>query len=241
MPLPSLFSAQSSSSINFSSGFGATSGGTFLLESVNILLLHQYCKLIAKGAESNIYLSSFFSRKTISKIRFPKSYRHQALDAQIRKQRTIHESKMISLARYVGIRTPFVFMVDPVRAEIVMEYIKGMNTRDKIDKQICLKIGEYTSVLHKNDIIHGDLTPSNFLLGDALVLLDFGLSYRSNRIEDKAVDIRLLDEIFKSLYPSNFKSFYESFLEGYRTWIDSEEVNRILKNLKQIDSRRRYA
>jgi TP53 regulating kinase-like protein len=241
MPLPSLFSAQSSSSINFSSGFGATSGGTFLLESVNILLLHQYCKLIAKGAESNIYLSSFFSRKTISKIRFPKSYRHQALDAQIRKQRTIHESKMISLARYVGIRTPFVFMVDPVRAEIVMEYIKGMNTRDKIDKQICLKIGEYTSVLHKNDIIHGDLTPSNFLLGDALVLLDFGLSYRSNRIEDKAVDIRLLDEIFKSLYPSNFKSFYESFLEGYRSWIDSEEVNRILKNLKQIDSRRRYA
>jgi TP53 regulating kinase and related kinases len=241
MPLPSLFSAQSSSSINFSSGFGATSGGTFLLESVNILLLHQYCKLIAKGAESNIYLSSFFSRKTISKIRFPKSYRHQALDAQIRKQRTIHESKMISLARYVGIRTPFVFMVDPVRAEIVMEYIKGLNTRDKIDKQICLKIGEYTSVLHKNDIIHGDLTPSNFLLGDALVLLDFGLSYRSNRIEDKAVDIRLLDEIFKSLYPSNFKSFYESFLEGYRTWIDSEEVNRILKNLKQIDSRRRYA
>jgi TP53 regulating kinase and related kinases len=241
MPLPSLFSAQSSSSINFSSGFGATSGGTFLLESVNILLLHQYCKLIAKGAESNIYLSSFFSRKTISKIRFPKSYRHQALDAQIRKQRTIHESKMISLARYVGIRTPFVFMVDPVRAEIVMEYIKGTNTRDKIDKQICLKIGEYTSVLHKNDIIHGDLTPSNFLLGDALVLLDFGLSYRSNRIEDKAVDIRLLDEIFKSLYPSNFKSFYESFLEGYRTWIDSEEVNTILKNLKQIDSRRRYA
>jgi TP53 regulating kinase and related kinases len=148
---------------------------------------------------------------------------------------------MISLARYVGIRTPFVFMVDPVRAEIVMEYIKGTNTRDMIDKQICLKIGEYTSVLHKNDIIHGDLTPSNFLLGDALVLLDFGLSYRSNRIEDKAVDIRLLDEIFKSLYPSNFKSFYESFLEGYRTWIDSEEVNTILKNLKQIDSRRRYA
>jgi TP53 regulating kinase and related kinases len=241
MPLPSLFSAQSSSSINFSSGFGAISGGTFLLESVNILLLHQYCKLIAKGAESNIYLSTFFSRKTISKIRFPKSYRHQALDAQIRKQRTIHESKMISLARRMGVRTPFVYMVDPVRAEIVMEYVKGTNTQDKINEQICLKIGKYTSILHKNDIIHGDLTPSNFLLSNELVLLDFGLSYRSNRIEDKAVDIRLLEEIFKSLYHSKFKSFYDSFLEGYGTLIDSKEVNRILKNLKQIDLRRRYA
>jgi TP53 regulating kinase and related kinases len=241
MPFPSLFSAQSSSSINFSSGFGATSGGTFLLESVDILLLHQYCKLIAKGAESNIYLSSFFSRKTISKIRLPKSYRHQTLDALIRKQRTIHESKMISLARYVGVRTPFIYMVDPVRAEIVMEYVKGTNTRDKIDKQICFKIGEYTSILHKNDIIHGDLTPSNFLLGNGLVLLDFGLSYRSNRREDKAVDIRLLEEILKSLYPSKIKLFYESFLEGYGTWIDSKEVDRILKALKQIGSRRRYA
>jgi TP53 regulating kinase and related kinases len=148
---------------------------------------------------------------------------------------------MISLARYVGVRTPFIYMVDPVRAEIVMEYVKGTNTRDNIDKQICFKIGEYTSLLHKNDIIHGDLTPSNFLLGNDLVLLDFGLSYRSNRREDKAVDIRLLEEILKSLYPSKIKLFYESFLEGYGTWIDSKEVDRILKALKQIGSRRRYA
>jgi TP53 regulating kinase and related kinases len=141
----------------------------------------------------------------------------------------------------MGVRTPFVYMVDPVRAEIVMEYVKGTNTRDKINEQICLKIGKYTSILHKNGIIHGDLTPSNFLLSNELVLLDFGLSYRSNRIEDKAVDIRLLEEIFKSLYHSKFKSFYDSFLEGYGTLIDSKEVNRILKNLKQIDLRRRYA
>jgi TP53 regulating kinase-like protein len=148
---------------------------------------------------------------------------------------------MISLARCVGVRTPFIYLVDPVRAEIIMEYIKGTNIRDKINRQICFRIGEYTSILHKNDIIHGDLTPSNFLLGNTLVLVDFGLSFRSSRIEDKAVDIRLLKEVVKSLYPSHVKSLYESFLEGYMTSCDTNQVNRILKNLDEIGSRRRYA
>lgn len=148
---------------------------------------------------------------------------------------------MMALARGVGIRTPFVYFVDPNRAEIVMEYIKGTNIRDIIDKQICFRIGVYTSILHKNDIIHGDLTPSNFLLGSTLVLIDFGLSYHSNRLEDKAVDIRLLEQILKSLYPSNFRSFYESFLEGYSTGSVRTHVSGILKNLNEIGSRRRYA
>ncbi|HEY7109448.1 MAG TPA: KEOPS complex kinase/ATPase Bud32 [Nitrososphaeraceae archaeon] len=202
--------------------------------------MHHYSKLVAKGAESNIYLSSFYSRKTISKIRFPKPYRNQELDCLIRCQRTIHESKMMALARGVGVRTPFVYLVDPARAEIVMEYIKGINTRDIIDRQISFRIGVYTSILHKNDIIHGDLTPSNFLLGSTLVLLDFGLSYHSNRVEDKAVDIRLLEEILKSLYPSNVKSLYESFLEGYSTGSARNQVSGILKNLDEIGYRRRY-
>jgi TP53 regulating kinase and related kinases len=213
----------------------------FYWNLIVILLLHQYYKLIAKGAESNIYLSSFFSRKTISKIRIPKSYRHQTLDALIRKQRTIHESKMISLSRYTGVRTPFIYLVDPNRAEIVMEYVEGSNAGDILDKQICFKIGKYASILHQNNIIHGDLTPSNCLLGEDLVLLDFGLSYRSNRIEDKAVDIRLLEEVLNSLYPSTIDGLYESFLKGYRTCLDSKEVDKILKNVKEIDSRRRYA
>ena len=46
-------------------------------------------------------------------------------------------------------------------------------------------------LLHTHCIIHNDLTTSNFIVDNGeLVLLDFGLSYYSARIENQAVDIR---------------------------------------------------
>ncbi len=148
---------------------------------------------------------------------------------------------MISLAKDLGLRTPFIYLVDPYRAEIVMEYINGINAKDVLGEQICFNMGECVSILHNNDIIHGDLTPSNFLLGKDLVVIDFGLSYHSGRMEDKAVDIRLLKEILKSIYPSTFYSFYHSFLKGYGMTIKEHELKKILKNVEEIEFRRRYA
>ena len=203
--------------------------------------MHQYIKLLAKGAESNIYLSRLFDQKSISKIRIPKCYRQQFLDAVIRKQRTIHEARMISLAKDMGLRTPFIYLVDIHRAEIIMEYINGMNAKDALEEQICFKMGQCVSILHSNNIIHGDLAPSNFILGKDLVVIDFGLSYHSNRIEDKAVDIRLLKEILNSMYPSDSYVFYESFLKGYSKTIQGQELKKILKTIEEIDLRRRYA
>ena len=211
------------------------------MKTLAILSLHLYLKLITKGAESNIYLSTFFSRKAISKIRIPKMYRHQTLDSNLRKQRTIHESKMLSLVRNLGIRTPFIYLVDPHRAEIVMEYVAGLNARDIINRSICLKIGKYISALHSNSIIHGDLTPANFIVGKEMVIIDFGLSYHSNRLEDKAVDIRLFGEILNGLYPGRFQSLYENFVKGYKTHSDNKDVTRILRNVEEINLRRRYA
>lgn len=211
------------------------------MKTLAILSLHLYLKLIAKGAESNIYLSTFFSRKAISKIRIPKMYRHQALDSNLRKHRTIHESKMLSLVKSLGIRTPFIYLVDPSRAEIVMEYVAGLNARDIINRSISLQIGKYISILHNNSIIHGDLTPSNFIVGEEMVILDFGLSYHSNRVEDKAVDIRLFGEILNGLYPRTYQSLYENFIKGYKTHSDNQDVTSVLKNVEEINHRRRYA
>ena len=211
------------------------------MKTLAILSLHLYLKLIAKGAESNIYLSTFFSRKAISKIRIPKMYRHQALDSNLRKQRTIHESKMLSLVKSLGIRTPFIYLVDPSRAEIVMEYVAGLNVRDIINRSISLQIGKYISILHNNSIIHGDLTPSNFIVGEEMVILDFGLSYHSNRVEDKAVDIRLFGEILNGLYPRTYQSLYENFIKGYKTHSDNQDVTSVLRNVEEINLRRRYA
>src|SRR3712207_8858397 len=51
------------------------------------------------------------------------------------------------------------------------------NARDMLTLDICYKIGRCAALLHANNIIHGDLTTSNFVINkERLVLLDFGLS-----------------------------------------------------------------
>ncbi|HEY6949334.1 MAG TPA: hypothetical protein VI146_01895, partial [Nitrososphaeraceae archaeon] len=81
---------------------------------------------MSKGAESNIYLTKWYNKKAISKIRIPKIYRQRMLDDDLRKRRTISESRMITLAKQFGLRTPYIYFVDPFRAEIVMEFISGI-------------------------------------------------------------------------------------------------------------------
>jgi TP53 regulating kinase-like protein len=73
------------------------------------------------------------------------------------------------------------------------------------------------------------------------VVLDFGLSYYSNRREDRAVDIRLIKEIFSSAHVSFYKDAYEGFLQGYSEIIGEHETHKILKNVLEIERRGRYA
>ena len=61
-----------------------------------------------------------------------------------------------------------------------------------------IHIGEAIGRLHANGVMHGDLTTSNVMLHknvdniqldlNCLYIIDFGLSYISENLEDKAVD-----------------------------------------------------
>ena len=74
-----------------------------------------------------------------------------------------------------------------------MEFVNGKNVRDVVTPKICHEIGAIAALLHSSNIIHGDLTTSNFITdGTRLALLDFGLAYYSGRNEDVATDIRLI-------------------------------------------------
>jgi TP53 regulating kinase-like protein len=92
-------------------------------------------------------------------------------------------------------------------------------------------MGIYLSKLHNADIIHGDLTTSNILISekfylylsrklifeDSIVLnsiianltyssiffIDFGLSYVSSLVEDKAVDLYVLKRAIISANPKS--------------------------------------
>ena len=116
------------------------------------------------------------------------------LDDDLRRRRTISESKMITLAKEFGLRTPYIYFVDPFRAEIVMEFISGTRASKVLTSSICNEIGRFVSTLHLFNIIHGDLTPANFIVNRKITMIDMGLSFHSTRREDKAMDIRLFKE-----------------------------------------------
>ncbi len=196
--------------------------------------------LIKKGAEADIYIVEWDSKNAISKVRSPKSYRHPELDSIIRKHRTIHEASFMSAAKSAGVMTPFVYFVDPAKAEIIMEFIEGQNVRDVLTPDICYKIGCCAALLHASNIIHGDLTTSNFVMNKRLVMLDFGLSYYSERTEDMATDIRLIKEVFTSAHIVVRKAF-PRFMEGYASVASSKKTEKILENVREIEKRGRYA
>ncbi|MEX2060161.1 MAG: Kae1-associated kinase Bud32, partial [Nitrosopumilaceae archaeon] len=69
-------------------------------------------KLLKKGAEGDIFLTSWNNKKAILKARKKKNYRNPSLDQRIRKQRTIRESGIISDVKSFGISTPLIYYVD---------------------------------------------------------------------------------------------------------------------------------
>jgi len=197
--------------------------------------------LIKRGAEAEIRLVKWYDTLSISKIRIPKPYRNSILDNIIRKVRTLHEAQMLYEAKRSSVNTPSIYFVDPVNCEIIMEYIDGIVLKNIIEKDTKLSklMGEQVGILHSNDIIHGDLTTSNFLLyNNTIILIDFGLAFRSKRIEDKAVDIRLIKEILSSAHAPLFNELFDLFLDGYSNFVNIEPI---LNKVKEIESRGRYA
>jgi len=133
-------------------------------------------------------------------------------------------------------------------------------------KEICRDVGEEIAKLHKEDIIHGDLTTSNMILvndnisasqdglndnkvnlelkrGDInfpnfkIFFIDFGLGYISKKIEDKAVDLHLLKQALEAKHFKNWKILFDEILKGYNNY---EESDKVLERLKAVEKRGRY-
>ncbi len=202
-------------------------------------------RLLKKGAEADIYLTLWNGKKAILKIRKKKDYRNEILDKKIRMQRTIRESQIISDIKSFGISSPLVYFVDPKKCEIYIQYIDGALVKDlsnpKIIK-ICEEIGRIVGLLHKNGIMHGDLTTSNFIMQKGKVfVIDFGLAQRTDKMEDHAIDLRLFKEILNSAHAHIMEKAWASFLRGHKKMVGISRHNRVLIQVSVIESRGRYA
>lgn len=202
-------------------------------------------KIIFNGAEAVLYLDYWFNYKIIKKIRKPKDYRQKSLDLKIRKFRTINEATFLHKCKTIGVKTPTVFLVDTNNHEIIIEYIEGKTLKDLIENNSLPfsfdKIGEIIALMHKYDIIHGDLTTSNFIINENIYVIDFGLSFSSKRLEDKAVDLHLFKEILNSCHSSSFNKLLEQIYSGYKNILGQSSLNAIIDKIDVIESRRRYS
>ncbi|PIN98438.1 MAG: Kae1-associated kinase Bud32 [Candidatus Diapherotrites archaeon CG10_big_fil_rev_8_21_14_0_10_31_34] len=197
-------------------------------------------KLIFEGAEAKTFLTEFFGGKAIEKNRTPKKYRTKKLDDKIRKNRTRDEVNLLHKAKLAGIRTPVLFEVNKEKGIILMEFIKEKKMKEKINKMNKKDfelLGKEISLLHENQIVHGDLTTNNILFGEKkFYFIDFGLGFNSNKAEDFAVDLLGFKRTFLSGYPEKKKEW--NWIEkGYQKSVKFKEV---INRIKAVEKRGRY-
>ncbi len=202
-------------------------------------------KLLKKGAEGDIFLTSWNNLKAIRKERKKKNYRNTTLDQRIRKQRTIRECEIISEVKSFGVSTPLIYNMDTKNCTIVMQYVSGTLVNELSETKLiqsCKEIGKIVGLMHKNGVMHGDLTTSNFIVSKGkIVVLDFGLANKTNKPEDHAVDLRLLKEILNSAHAKIMDKAWSNFLKGYKSSVGASRFNKVTNLVKVIESRGRYA
>lgn len=194
-------------------------------------------KKIAQGAEAKLYLTD----SKIVKDRFKKEYRIEEIDKKLRKGRTKREAKIFRKLEEINFPAPKLIESDD-KERIVMEFIEGPKVRDILEEkdynELSEEIGKKLAILHNNNLIHGDLTTSNMILGDEIYFIDFGLSYFSHKIEDKAVDLHLLKQALESKHYKVWEDCFKHALDAYTK--ECENSSDVLKRLETVEGRGRY-
>jgi len=203
-------------------------------------------EILYQGAEAKIYKTRYMDFDVIEKRRIKKSYRIREIDERLISTRTKEEAKLISEARKSGVSVPIIYDIDLEKGIIVMQYLKGDRLKDIFNsldeekrKKICIEIGKSIGKLHKNDIIHGDITTSNIILYDnSLHFIDFGLGEKSSEIESKGVDLHVLMEAISSAH-SKYSESFKFVLDGYKKEI-KDDYEKVEKKIEEILRRGRY-
>ena len=193
--------------------------------------------LIGHGAEAVVYHEG----ERAIKQRTPKGYRLPALDTQLRKLRTRAEARILEKVQKAGIRAPVVHSVCEQKMEVQMEFLEGPKVRDALDANPLVlgkAIGETVGRLHNADVAHQDLTTSNMILHNGeIALIDFGLSFVSRKVEDKAVDLHLLERALSAKHSAVYDTAWGAVVTGYQK--TGKKANEVLKRYTEVKKRGR--
>ena len=185
-----------------------------------------------QGAEAVVSLDP----PTVTKRRVEKRYRHPELDARLRRERTAMEARLTSEARRAGVSTPVVRAVDRETATITFEYVGDHELRRALTADRVRTVGEHLATLHGVGVVHGDPTTRNVRIDDdRTYLIDFGLGYYSDHVEDYAMDLHIFEQSLTGT-ATDSAALCAAVRDGYRS-IGDEAV---LRRLDAIEARGRY-
>jgi N6-L-threonylcarbamoyladenine synthase/protein kinase Bud32 len=193
----------------------------------------------AQGAEAVVDLAPEDER--VYKHRLVKPYRHPELDAKLRRRRTRSEARLTSEARRLGVPTPVVYDIDPVEATLDFEFVGESDLREMLTKPHVAAIGRHLARCHEAGFVHGDPTPRNVRVAPdeaddgRAYLIDFGLGYYTDDIEDYAMDLHVFEGAVGGT-ADDAPALVEAFEAAYRETGDE----RVVRQLREIEERGRY-
>jgi len=151
------------------------------------------------------------------------------------------------------IPAPRIITSDNQAMRVDMTFLRGPLLRDALDSEtpakqrvMCRKVGALVARMHAQGIMHADLTTSNIIMVDTKAdrktpnlqphLIDFGLSFFSQKIEDMAVDLHLLRQALEAGHHDSWKRCFAAVLDGYQ----GEKTGQVKARLAVVERRGRY-
>ena len=188
-----------------------------------------------RGAEATVTVEG----DRVLKRRVPKAYRHPALDDRLRGERTRAEAQLTSAARRAGVPTPVVSDVDPETGTLALQRVGDADLAAGLTPDRCRAVGRHLATIHAAGFVHGDPTTRNVRISsDRVFLIDFGLGYHTDHVEDRAMDLHVFrgSVMGTATDPAPLLSAFEA---GYAD-ADTDSDGAVFNRLREIEGRGRY-
>ena len=200
---------------------------------------------VVQGAEATIT----FEDDRVVKTRLPKTYRHETLDARLRRDRTVLEARLTSEARRHGVPTPLVWDVDVPKATLTLQRVGDADLRDALTESRVRDVGRHLATIHRAGFVHGDPTTRNVRVtsqtsrderaanasDDRTYLIDFGLGYYTDDEEDYAMDCHVFEQSLAGT-ADDADALATAFEAAYL----EHGVESVVDQLRAIEGRGRY-
>jgi len=192
--------------------------------------------ILAQGAEAILQKQG----NAVVKDRVAKSYRLPEIDQSLRRSRTRREARILAKLQELDFPVPKLQSIDEDNMRITMDFVDGPQVKDILHKDpasLGREIGRKVGILHANDIVHGDLTTSNMIQNNEIHFIDFGLSFVSAKVEDKAVDLHLLNRALEAKHHDIYEQCASAVLAGYKE--GNPDAEAVLTRLQKVQARGR--